>query len=77
MTARQGRARHSEARTTMRYSHTVSEEGRRFTARLIALLMPEIPVVTTGRLIFVPQLALKLSEEKAASDWRVGCRGWI
>jgi integrase len=38
MAVRQGRLGHTDARTNVRYSHAVSEDGRRFAARLGALL---------------------------------------
>jgi integrase len=40
MAVRQGRLGHSDARTTMRYSHAVSQDGRRIAARLGTLLVP-------------------------------------
>ena len=49
MAVRQTRLGHSDARTTMLYSHVVSEDGRRFAARLGDLLTKsETPVMTAG-----------------------------
>jgi integrase len=49
MPVRQTRLGHSDARTTMLYSHVVSEDGRRFAARLGDLLAKsETPVMTAG-----------------------------
>jgi hypothetical protein len=63
MAVRQDRIVHSDARTTTRYSHAVSEDGRRFAARLGALLMPEIPVMTTGSGLILVPIGAKLSGE--------------
>jgi integrase len=38
MATRQNRLGHSDARTTMRYTHVISEDGRKIAARLGALL---------------------------------------
>ncbi len=49
MAVRQTRLGHSDARTTMLYSHVVSEDGRRFAARLGDLLTKsETPVMAVG-----------------------------
>jgi integrase len=49
MAVRQTRLGHSDARTTMLYSHVVSEDGRRFAARLGDLLAKsETPVMAAG-----------------------------
>jgi hypothetical protein len=49
MAVRQTRLGHSDARTTMLYSQVVSEDGRRFAARLGDLLTKsEAPVMTAG-----------------------------
>lgn len=49
MAVRQTRLGHSDARTTMLYSHVVSEDGRRFAARLGDLLTKsETPVMAAG-----------------------------
>jgi len=48
MAVRQTRLGHSDARTTMLYSHVVSEDGRRFAARLGDLLKSETPVMAAG-----------------------------
>ena len=49
MAVRQTRLGHSDARTTMLYSHAVSEDGRRFAARLGDLLTKsETPVMAAG-----------------------------
>ena len=49
MAVRQTRLGHSDARTTMLYSHVVSEDGRRFAARLGNLLTKsETPVMAAG-----------------------------
>lgn len=48
MAVRQGRLGHTDARTTMLYSHVVSEDGRRFAARLGELLVPAQALVATA-----------------------------
>jgi integrase len=49
MAVRQTRLGHSDARTTMLYSHVVSEDGKRFAARLGELLTKsETPVMAAG-----------------------------
>ena len=49
MAVRQTRLGHSDSRTTMLYSHVVSEDGRRFAARLGELLTKsETPVMAAG-----------------------------
>ena len=48
MAVRQGRLGHSDPRTTMMYSHAVSEDGRRFAAKLGGLLEPSRAVMTVG-----------------------------
>jgi integrase len=49
MAVRQTRLGHSDARTTMLYSHVVSEDGRRFAARLGDLLTKsETSVMAAG-----------------------------
>jgi integrase len=49
MAVRQTRLGHTDARTTMLYSHAVSEDGRRFAARLGDLLTKsETPVMAAG-----------------------------
>jgi integrase len=48
MATRQNRLGHSDARTTMKYTHVISEDGRKIATRLGALLAPApaIPLVT-------------------------------
>ena len=48
MAVRQGRLGHSDPRTTMMYSHAVSEDGRRFAAKLGGLLEPSKAVMAMG-----------------------------
>jgi integrase len=48
MAVRQGRLGHSDPRTTMMYSHAVSEDGRRFAAKLGGLLEPSRVVMAVG-----------------------------
>jgi integrase len=48
MAVRQGRPGHTDARTTMLYSHVVSEDGRKFAARLGELLVPAPALVATA-----------------------------
>jgi integrase len=49
MAVRQSRLGHSDARTTMLYTHVVSEDGRQFAARLGDLLTaPETAMVSAG-----------------------------
>jgi integrase len=48
MAVRLGRLGHSDPRTTMMYSHAVSEDGRRFAAKLGQLLAPSAPVMAVG-----------------------------
>ena len=49
MAVRQTRLGHSDARTTMKYSHVVSEDGKQFASRLGELLVPTtMPVMQTG-----------------------------
>jgi integrase len=45
---RQGRLGHSDAKTTMRYSHVVSEDGKRFAALLGDRLTPQTAVMRVG-----------------------------
>ena len=48
MAVRQGRLGHSDAKTTMRYSHALSEDGRRFAARLGDPLAPKSAWMAAG-----------------------------
>ena len=48
MAVRQGRLGHSDAETTMRYSHALSEDGRRFAARLGDPLAPKSAWMAAG-----------------------------
>lgn len=48
MAVRQGRLGHSDPRTTMMYSHVVSEDGRRFAAKLGDLLVPTRVAMPVG-----------------------------
>jgi integrase len=48
MAVRQTRLGHSDARTTMKYSHVVSEDGRQFAARLGELLTAPATIVAAG-----------------------------
>jgi integrase len=48
MAVRQGRLGHSDARTTMMYSHAVSEDGRRFAAKLGDVLVPSRTLMPVG-----------------------------
>jgi integrase len=49
MAVRQSRLGHSDARTTMMYTHTVSEDGRRIAARLGQLLtLSTTPIMAAG-----------------------------
>jgi integrase len=48
MAVRQGRLGHSDPRTTMMYSHAVSEDGRRFAAKLGDVLVPSKVVMPVG-----------------------------
>jgi integrase len=49
MALRQTRLGHSDAKTTMRYSHVISEDGRQFAARLgKRLTESRMPVMATG-----------------------------
>jgi integrase len=48
MAVRQGRLGHSDAKTTMRYSHVVSEDGKRFAALLGNKLTPQTVVMRVG-----------------------------
>ena len=48
MAVRQSRLGHSDARTTMLYSHVVSQDGKQFAARLGDLLTSEITIAPSG-----------------------------
>jgi len=49
MATRQNRLGHSDPRTTMRYTHVISEDGRKIAARFGALLTsPDLPMVPAG-----------------------------
>lgn len=48
MAVRQGRLGHSDAKTTMRYSHVVSEDGKRFAAMLGNKLTPQTVIMGVG-----------------------------
>jgi integrase len=48
MAVRQGRLGHSDAKTTLQYSHIVSEDGKRFAALLGDRLMPQTVVMPLG-----------------------------
>jgi integrase len=46
MATRQNRLGHSDARTTMKYTHVISEDGRKIASRFGELLAPSAPVPT-------------------------------
>jgi hypothetical protein len=69
MAVRRTRLGHSDARTSMLYSHVVSEDGRRFAARLGDLLAkPETPVIGGRKCVILVSSGAKFEVAGSASD---------
>jgi hypothetical protein len=69
MATRQNRLGHSDARTTMRYTHVISEDGRKIAARFGELLTcsPTATIMPAKRIILVSNGA-KFEWRRRASD---------
>jgi hypothetical protein len=71
---------HSDARTTMRYTHVISEDGRKIAARFGELLTcsPTAATHAGGKRIILVSTGAKFEWRRRASVFeRIGCGGWI